>query len=140
MIAQDLIKAAFQEILVQGSEAPYSSDEYTDGMTALNNMMATLKMDGLDLSFTTVTALTDTVTVDDGALQPIIKNLAIRLATQFDAPISPALAADAKSGMNSLRLKALTITTGVYPETLPRGSGNHNSYLNDKFYPGPSTT
>lgn len=127
-------KAAFQEILVRESEADLEPDEYADFIFALNNFMADLEAMGVDLSYTTVDNVADTVTVADGAIRGIVYNMAIEMAPQFNAVVSPSLAMKAKEGMNTLRKLGQTLPESAYPYTLPQGSGNDDTNVHDTFY------
>lgn len=129
-------KASLQRILVQASEAPLEADEYQDFIFALNNFMAGLEARGIDLGYTAVSDLGDTLTVDDGAIQGIIANLAIEVAPDYDGTISQGLVKSAKDGMNAIRRLGRTITPTEYPSTLPKGSGAEDSIIIDPFYTG----
>ena len=133
-----VLKAALQEILVQGSEAPLEADEYQDAIFAMNNYLTALDANGVHLGYTIVSNLSDEVTVPAGALQGIISNVAILMAPQFMAPISPALIAKAKMGLKAMRKLGITILPTQFPSTMPIGAGNQ--YEGDdstlRFYPG----
>ena len=61
-------KASLQAILVQASEAPLEADEYQDFIFAMNNYMASLAAKGVNLGYTNVSTLADSVTVPPGAI------------------------------------------------------------------------
>jgi hypothetical protein len=135
--ASTIIRDALQEILVQASEQPIEASEAQDAMRLLNRMMAAWVSDGLDLSYTPVDSLNDAITVVDGALDAIVLNLAIKLAPQYDRPISQGLFLNAKNAMDAVRKIAVVITESAYPSTLPYGSGNEDlGYNYTKFYSG----
>ena len=139
-----VLKAALQEILVQGSEAPLEADEYQDAIFALNNYMTALDANGVHLGYTVVDSLADEITVPAGAIQGIISNLAILLATQFNSTVSPSLSAKAQMGLNAMRKLGITIAPMSYPGTLPIGSGNEGYWggycRGGHFYPDPVDT
>jgi hypothetical protein len=133
--AAQLIKASLQEILVQASESPLEADEYQDAIFALNNMMASYDAISIDLGYTIVENLGDDITVAPGAIQPIIKNLALELAPQFDAMVTPDLARQAMTGMRTLRRITRKFPVTRFPATLPIGSGNYiSTYRSSAFY------
>jgi hypothetical protein len=135
--ASTVIRDALQEILVQASEQPITASEGQDAMRLLNRMMAAWKSDGLDLSYTDVDSLNDAITVADGAIDAIVLNLAIKLAPQYDRPVSQTLYTNAKNAMNAVRKIAVTITETEFPSTLPYGSGNESlGYNYSNFYAG----
>lgn len=134
--AAQLITASMQEILVQASEAPLEADEYNDAIFALNNMMADYDAMSIDLGYTVVANLGDDITVPNGAIQPIVKNLAIKLAPQFDVVVSGDLMQQAREGIRTLRRITRKFPVTRMPSTLPYGSGNYHDTVNQRhFYP-----
>jgi hypothetical protein len=134
--ASSVITDALQEILVQASEQPIESSEMKTGIRYLNRMMASLDANGISLGYTVVSNPSDTITVPDGAIEGIVYNLAIRLAQQFDEPISPTLAASARTGLSAMRKITVVPLPTAYPGTLPVGSGNEGDGTHvDHFYP-----
>ena len=137
--ADQVTKAILQEILVRSVEAPLEADEFQDTIFAMNNYMAALDADGIHLGYTVVENLGDDITIPMGALQGLISNVAILLATQFNAQVSPSLSAKAKMGLNAMRHLGVTIAPMSYPGTLPIGSGNegywNSGFRGGHFYP-----
>lgn len=126
--AQQVVKAALQRILVQGSDSPYEPDEYQDAIFALNNFMLALEAEGVDLDYTEVDNLGDEVTVPPGALRGIIANLAIEVAPDYGGVVSRELIQQAVSGMKAMRHLGQRLKKTCYPSTLPVGSGNYDQY------------
>jgi len=141
--AATIIKSALQEILVQASESDLEADEIQDGIRYLNRMMAKYAAQGITLGYTQVTSLADPITVPDGALDGMVKNLALSLQPQFAAPgtpVSQLLALQAREGLDTMRQIAIqSIGPTFYPDTLPRGSGNEEqtAFRADHFYTTP---
>ena len=129
-------KASLQRILVQGSEAPLQADEYQDYIFAMNNYMTSLAASGINLGYTVVSNLSDTVTIPVGALRGLIANMAVEVAPDYSAPISEALALAAREGLNAMRMLGQTMAGSRYPSTLPVGSGNEGMWNtnNSHFY------
>lgn len=140
--AGTVIKSALQEILVQASEAPLEPAEVSDAITYLNRMMAKYSSMGISLGYTAVTAISDTITVNDGAIDGMVANLAVRMHPQFSAPGTPipiALVQSAKDGLDVMRMIAIdSIGPTAYPDTLPIGSGNESRTFGctNHFYSG----
>lgn len=134
--ASTIITDALQEILVQAAEQPIESDEMQIGIRFLNRLMAEWDSMGYSLGFTVITNPSDDVTVPDGALSAIVSNLAIRLASVFDEPVSQSLALAARNGMKTIAKIAVTIEPMEYPDILPVGSGNEWESNPDHFYSG----
>jgi hypothetical protein len=134
-------KAALQAILVQASEAPLEADEYQDFIFAMNNYMASLAAKGVNLGYTAVSDLGDTVTIPPGALTGLIANMAIQSVPYYGGMVTPELALTAREGMQAMRQLGQVITPTRLPSTLPIGSGNEDTGFgrNWHFYPGSDT-
>ncbi len=129
-------KASLQQILVQDAESEFSAVEYQDYMFALNNYMLGLDAQGIALGFTEVSNLGDAVTIPIGALRGVIANMAIEMAPQFNATISPGLSKAATEGMDAMEKLGQTSPVTEFPRNLPRGSGNSmGSRRVSNFYP-----
>lgn len=135
--ASSVITDALQQILVQASEASIEADEAQTAIRSLNRMMARWDADGISLGYTEVSNLADEITVPAGAIDGVIYNLAVSLAPQFDAAITPALAALASEGFKTIKRIAVDIPPTMYGSTLPIGSGSEDycTYSN-KYYTG----
>ena len=134
--AGQVIKAAFQKILVQASEADLVASEYQDAIMTLNMLMADWESEGISLAYTTVVDLTDTLTVPDGAINGIVNNLALELAPEYDVTPSPLLVTSAASSMKTVRKLGQSLFATEFPTTLPIGSGNDSYLYSDRYYDG----
>lgn len=136
--AQQVIDRALTLIIVQGSEAPVEASEYQDAIFALNAMMLALDSRGVKLDYTEVSSLNQEVTVPPGAIQGVCANLAIELAPEYNATVTPALLKSARDGEDAMRFAGQRIGHTAYPSTLPRGTGNgyNSSGYWSRFYPG----
>lgn len=133
--AGQIIERSFKRILVGAADAAPEPDEYADALSDLNSMMAALEADGIRLGYTEVDNVSDVVTVPKGAELGIIANLALAIASDYGAAISPALGEQARSGMATLRKIGRVRITSSYPGTLPRGSGNDDlNAWNDQYF------
>lgn len=121
-------KASLQRILVQDSEAPLEASEYQDFIFSLNNYMASIDAEGIQLGYTTVTDLGDELTVPAGAIEGIIANMAIRVAPDYGKEIPQALVIAASHGLRVMRLIGQSLGQTEYPSTLPMGSGNYQQH------------
>ena len=135
--AQSIINDALQEILVQASEQPIQPVDFQTARRYLNRMMAIVPFTGL--GYTVVTLPDDAVTIPDAAIEGVIFNLAKRLLTTYDMPLTAELARSASDGLNEIRRITVTVQPTAFPCTLPIGSGNEqeNSFNNQHFYPCP---
>lgn len=126
--ASDVIKRAFQLIGVQASEAPIEAAEMADGLDALNDLMAMWKGQGVDIGYEAITDADSTILIDDYvedvALAAMKPALAIRLAPEYDKPISNVLSMNANESYKALLQCVVQLGVVEYPDSLPTGSGN----------------
>ncbi len=130
-------KSSLQRILVQASEAPLEPDEYQDFIFTMNNYMAELDAQGIQLGYTVVSDLGDDVTIPTGALRGLIANMAIEVAPDYNGIISQGLVKAARDGFNTMRLIGQSMGVSKMPSTLPIGSGNEDNLygFSSHFYP-----
>jgi len=122
--AIEVAQRGLKRLLVQADEAPLAASEYEDFYTGMNDFMSELEASGIVLGYTPVSAAADEVTVPDGAISAIATNVAVEVAPEYGATVSPSLARSASRGMNVLRKIARPRGRMQYPPNLPRGAGN----------------
>ncbi len=134
--AEQVVRSALQEILVQAADSPIEADEGRDAIFAMNNYMFALDAKGVSLGYTEVSTLGQDITIPPGAIEGLVFNLAIRLAKQFNKPVTADLAIKAADGLKAMRILGQRMGRMSYGSTLPVGSGNYE-YANrgDHFYP-----
>lgn len=138
---REVVNDALEEIIVQPEEAMIEQAEGNAAIRALNDMMLDWDQNGITLGFTEVDDMSDEITVAPGAIRGIKSNLAIELAGRYDVQISPGLALRAKQGKMTCVDIAVDQAAMVFPETLPRGSGNdYPGWSDSTFYPDQSDT
>ena len=139
--AQTVVNDILQEILVQGSEQAINAVDAQTAIRYMNRFMASLSAQGVSLGYTNVTSLSDSITIADGAIDGLIYNTALRLASSYDVQPSQLLQVSARDGLKAMRRLAITITASSHPCTLPLGSGNDDGYGEiDYFYSCPDDT
>jgi hypothetical protein len=136
--AQSIINDALQEILVQAAEQPIQTPDYQTARRYLNRMMTTVPFTGL--GFTTIVEPNELVTIPDAAIEGVIFNLAKRLLSTYDMPLTSELMLNAKNGLNEIRRLTVKVLPSIHPCTLPIGSGNEdeNTFNRQHFYDCPS--
>lgn len=122
--AGQVLKSAFQRIIVQASEAELTGSEFADAIFDMNNYMLDLDASGVKLGYTEVNNLGDQVTVPTGALRGVIANLAIDMSPDYNGSVTPGLVRAAKEGMKTMEKLGVSLSGSVFPSTLPVGSGN----------------
>lgn len=130
----EIAKASLYQILAEGADSPLEADEYEDYLNSLNWFMSALEARNIKLGFTTVTNLSDEVTVPPGAIRGIVANMAIEMAPMFGGTVTPALSEQARAGMKAMRKLGSKLRPAQLPVTLPRGSGNSQRDYNEQFY------
>lgn len=138
---REVVNDALEEIIVQAEEAAIEQSEGNAGIRALNDLMLDWDQNGITLGFTVVDDMGDEVTVAPGALRGIKTNLAIELAARYDVQVSPSLFQRARQGKKTCIEIAVQQAGMVFPETLPRGSGNdYPGWSDSTFYPNQADT
>ena len=132
--AGEVAEKALKRILVQASEAPLESDDYADFLEGMNDFMLDLEASGIRLGYTAVDNIADVVTVPPGAIRGIVANMAIEVAPDYNAQVSPALANQAKRGMSTLMRLGSQVSSSRLPSTLPMGSGYRDSSYSSGYY------
>lgn len=132
--ALTVIQKALSKIGVRSREVDLTTDEISDAIDELNDMMYEWDADGLNLGYTTVTASTDTVTTPDWSMGCIKNNLAIRLAPDFGGEVTQALIHLADMGYETIVNRNVSLDNVDFPDTLPIGSGNTEVSVYSNIY------
>lgn len=129
--ASDIIKGALRKLGVRESESAISDSEMADGLEDLNDLGSANKL------FAPVANVSDTIRIPrglDGALKLV---LAEKLLPDYsDIQLTPVLAKSFNGAWNEIwRITNGTIEVN-FPNTLPLGSGNDDSYYlwDDVFF------
>ena len=136
--AGEVINDILLEIVVLGADADMDPSETASTIRYINRFMTMIAAQGINLGFTKINSVNDDITIADGAIIGLIKNVAKMVAPQFGAVITAELHEAAREGLDAMRRLGTTIVPSNMPCTLPRGSGNDwNGARNSKFYPCP---
>jgi len=131
-----IIEGAYLDIGVKAAEAPLAASETSDGMGELLDMLA--EWDALDI-LTGIEPTTDTgadMMEPRGFTSGIRANLAVRLAGQYEKPVTQSLAVKASQGLAAIVTINSRQTSVDKPSTLPMGAGNRQDYTTDRdFFP-----
>lgn len=139
--AAQVVKAILQEIVVQGAEANFEASEVQDTIFGMNNYMTELDANGVSLGYTVVSDLGDTITIAAGAINGLIKNMALQMSPQFEVSPTALLIEQARKGLKVMTNIGLNLQPAQFPCTLPIGSGNEYDDFNfEHFYPCPDVT
>lgn len=123
--ALHIITRAFSKAGLRTAESPLTADEVEDGRDVLNDLLASWNANDV---LTGVRLIED---VDNDTLIPreaewaVKAKLATLLAGEYGVTVAPALAADVTESMRSWLIAKMNLSDVSFPDTLPRGSGNH---------------
>jgi hypothetical protein len=105
--ARDLITMSLRTLGVLHSGETPSAEEGSDGLDTLNQLMNSWLYEGIDLEWTTLTSLNDTIDYPDDHIGPFRYNLAVALSPDYGIQVTPAIAALARNGYDQLRREYL---------------------------------
>lgn len=141
--AQQVMNRVLKLIIVAGGESSIPADIQEDFLFLLNQYIAELEANtyvdttvtpnvtyGIDLGHTAVTDISETLTIDDGMVLPLVWALVGQSAPEFGFPLPPDMAREARNGRRTLLRMGKTQKGLAYPTRLPRGSGNENDGSN----------
>lgn len=134
MKIREILSRAFSEVV--SSKYQISNIDYDDGLRYLNRMMAKMAATGIDVGYTQASSIDDDLTVQDGAILGMVKNLAVNLWPQYNSePVNNLLSFSAKRSMEAMRNIGFdTIDVALFPSTLPIGSGDYRGAYSENFY------
>lgn len=138
----DLAARAAEELKISGITTSASPDEIASFINRLDELMATLSHDGVDLGYLYPAEYGNSDPDDNSGLELWMVNpVAMLLASDIASSYGPdkAVAIDQRkvaNAMESLSNGAVEVAGTKYPETLPVGSGNQYLETDDYFYRG----
>lgn len=131
--ALKVIERAFSKAGIRAAETPLSASEVEDGLDVLNDMLSEWGTNDILKGAIPVAVVGDELIIPRFSLGAVKANLAIRMAGEYDRPITQAMAFDASNSLNSLTIATLDLSDVDYPSTLPLGSGNDDEFLSTQF-------
>jgi tail accessory factor len=121
----DLIADALRELNVISEIQTPSAEQYAHALRKLNQMMARWLEDGIDLGYFPQTSPSDDCPVNDYAELGVTLNLAIAVASNYGATVSPELGISAENGYATILRTAMNAALPVNEMlTRPRSSGD----------------
>lgn len=138
----DIVLRAAEELKISGISTSANPDEVVSFINRLDELMAMLSNDGLDLGYLYPSEYGRSDPDDNSGLElwmvnPVSMLLASDMASSYGAEkaasVDPRKVANA---MESLSNGVVEVAGTKYPETLPVGSGNQYLESDDYFYRG----
>ena len=136
--AGEVINDILLDVVVLGADADMDPSETASTLRYINRYMFMLASKGINLGFTKITSVTDTITIADGAILGLIKNVAMLIAPQYGAIITAEYRLNALDALDAMRNSGTAIIASKMPCTLPVGSGNDSDFNDNKFYTCPA--
>lgn len=135
--AESVINDVLHELLINGSEQATRAVDFNTTMRYMNRFMAEQDLLGVKLGWTEISNPADAITIPAGAINGLIYNTAMAIATTYDIQVDPVLFDKAKKSLLTMAIVGNPPPKASYPSTMPIGSGNSN-YSNSgiDFYSG----
>jgi hypothetical protein len=122
----EIVTDALRDINVIGETQSASAEHGSTAVRKLNELMASLAEDGIDLGFAPVANTAATIDLPLGAVSTIKALLSVACASIYGAEISAQVAGKAESGYNRLLGQAVSMQIErAQSNTLPYGNSQY---------------
>lgn len=129
MNVSTFINDAWRMSGVVGGTATPSAEQGVKAITRLNELMAELAEDGVDVGYTPKSSTSDTLVLPDGHMLALKSMLAIRLAQESRVDPPPLIVAQATNGRNRMLGQAVSLQIQrAQSNTLPVGESQRSGY------------
>ncbi len=125
MLVLAIVTDALRQIGVIGETQDPSADQGQDAVTRLNDMMATMAEDDIDLGWNPKSTTADTVVLPLGHVETIKALLAVNLAGSYGVEPPLAVTAAARTGYNRLARQALQNVMQRMRRAIPTGDAQY---------------
>lgn len=137
--AKEIVTDALQKLLVLQDEAPIEASDAQLSLRTLNDIMSAWAVDGVNLGYTEVLALGDTITVPSGAIGAMKVLLACELfPTYKSSELTQTLAIQQRAAQKTMYKLGVAVIPSVFSANTPIGSGNRTTFGDSAFYPDQS--
>ena len=135
--AESVISDILSELTINAAEQSIQSVDFQTAVRYSNRFMAELDAMGTKLGWTDINNPSDPITIPAGAINGLIYNVALNLATTYDIMVGPELAMKARASLNVMNVIGNPPPKSHYPSNMPIGSGDkQNTFNNFNFYDG----
>lgn len=129
MLALEIVTDALRNIGVISEVETPSAEQGSDGVRKLNELMASLEEDGIDLGWVPIEDTADTVVLPAGEVRSIKALLASNMASIYGSEIPQPVASIAGYGYARMLRNALLMSqTAVSLRTISHGTGSSDGY------------
>ena len=135
MLALEYVTDALRYIgVISETETP-SAEQGADGVRKLNELMASLEEDGIDLGYAQIADTADTVVIPLGEVRTVKALLAVNMAPIYGAEITEVVANVAGTGYSRMLRNALLLAQIPAPlPTASHGAGGQYAYDINRGY------
>lgn len=134
--ALKIIERGAHKAKIKTAGQPLSSEEVNDGLDVLNDIIKEWTAIGILLGVSPVYEVNTDLLEPEYSTAALKAQVGLRMSVEYGGDPSM-LISDANNSYRVM-LIARPKEKMVYPDTLPRGSGNHewrDNYLDDEFFP-----
>lgn len=119
----DLVTGSLRDATVVGQTKTPSAEQGADAVIRLNQLMASLEEDGINLGYNPKSTTADTLALPDGEVVTIRALLTVSLCDTYGLPVPPVSGATAKAGYDRLLRKAIYSSMNeTRTDNAPRGN------------------
>jgi hypothetical protein len=131
-----IVNGAAIKATIKTAEIDLEAFEFQQILDEMNDLLSEWADSGLTPAFVEVSNSTDTVNIDRNAVSAVKNALAIRIAPQFNKPITQGMVLNANDSKSRLEASQIYIGEVAYPDSLPTGSGNEcaRTEIERRFY------
>lgn len=133
MTGNEAISGALKAIGVLQETESASAEQAADGLVRLNDLMADLSGDGVDVGYAPQSDPTLDVGLNIESRQAVKSLLAVVLCPDYERQPSPVLIALATAGREKLLRDAIIRNPITSPQTLPRGDGGRGVWIDGRW-------
>lgn len=135
----ELINAAYGELGLAEYVFDITPEEQTTALNRLDRMMATWDSKGIRIGYNLPSSASDSSINDDAGIpdwaeEPLIANLALRLAPTVGKQVALDTRKVAREGYNALLIGNYEIPQMQMPRQMPMGTGNRRNVKNQTFF------
>jgi hypothetical protein len=124
MLVLDLATDTLRQLGVISEIETPSAEQGQDAVTKLNDLMASLAEDGIDLGYNPKATTADSIVLPAGHVATIKAMLGVALAESYGLPPPPVMSAFAEGGYKRLLRNALHEQMHAGKSDAPRGENN----------------
>ncbi len=128
MTVVDFITDVLRQLTVISEIATPSAEQGADALIKLNELMASLEEDGINLGWNPKASTAESIVLPDGDKRTIKAMLGVALAEGYEKPVPQIMAAMARSGYDRLLRRSIHDQMRVISTDAPMGENRASNY------------